>query len=58
MDDAEHEARLDRVLGRRDGALTMRDRPGEPRVTAHIADLHACLSARADGTQGPGRPAR
>lgn len=31
---------------------------GEPRVTAHIADLYAYLSARAQGTQGPDRPAR
>jgi hypothetical protein len=25
-------------------------------VSAHIVDLYAYLSARAEGTQGPGRP--
>lgn len=29
---------------------------GKPIVTTHIVDLHAYLSARAQGTQGPGRP--
>ena len=31
---------------------------GEPRVPAHIADLYAYLSARAQGSQGPDRPAQ
>ena len=30
---------------------------GEPRVAAHVADIYAYLSARAQGTQGFGRPA-
>ncbi|MBK8742756.1 MAG: hypothetical protein IPM02_26185 [Betaproteobacteria bacterium] len=46
----------DDVLQRKLGLLTMPAWQGEPRVTAHIADLHAYLSARAAGTQGPGRP--
>ncbi len=29
---------------------------GQPRVTAHIVDLYAYLSARAQGTQGPEQP--
>jgi hypothetical protein len=29
---------------------------GNPMVSAHIVDLYAYLSARAEGTQGPGRP--
>jgi hypothetical protein len=29
---------------------------GVPPVNAHIVDLYAYLSARARGTQGPGRP--
>ena len=30
---------------------------GEPRVSAHIADLYAYLSARAEGIQAAGKPA-
>jgi hypothetical protein len=30
---------------------------GKPRVNAHIVDLYAYLAARAEGLQGPGRPA-
>jgi hypothetical protein len=30
----------------------------DPVVNAHIADLYAYLSARSEGTQGPGQPAR
>lgn len=52
----EDSARLDAILQRRDGALTMPAWQGEPVVTAHIADLYAYLSARADGRLGPGRP--
>ena len=50
------EAFIDDVMQRKQGALTMPAWQGEPRVNAHIADLYAYLSARADGTQGPGRP--
>ena len=38
------------------GTLTMPAWQGEPVVTAHVMDLYAYLSARADGRQGPGRP--
>lgn len=51
------EAQLEAVLQGRQGALTMPAWQGEPVVTAHIADLYAYLAARADGSQGPGRPA-
>jgi hypothetical protein len=53
----EREAFIDDILQRRKGALTMPERKGEPRVQAHMVDLYAYLSARAEGTQGPGRPA-
>ncbi len=54
---AAREALVEDVLQRRQGGLTMPAWQGEPRVNAHIADLYAYLSARAQGTQGPGRPA-
>lgn len=50
------EAAVDAIVQRRAGQLTMPAWQGEPRVTAHIADLYAYLSARAEGTVGPGRP--
>jgi mono/diheme cytochrome c family protein len=46
------------IVQRSEGGLTMPEWQGEPRVTAHIADLYAYVSARAQGTQGPGRPAQ
>ncbi len=55
---AAREALIDEIMKRRDGALAMPAWQGEPRVSAHIADLYAYLSARADGTQGPGQPVR
>jgi len=54
----EREAYIDDLVLRRKGALTMPAWQDEPRVTAHIIDVYAYLSARADGTQGPGRPPR
>ncbi|MBX3603627.1 MAG: c-type cytochrome [Piscinibacter sp.] len=54
---AADDAAVDSVLQRRAGALTMPAWQGEPQVNAHIADLCAWLSARAQGTLGPGRPA-
>lgn len=48
---------VDDVMQNKQGSLTMPAWEGEPRVTAHITDLYAYLSARAQGTQGPGRPA-
>lgn len=53
---AAREALIDEVMRRQQGDLTMPAWQGEPRVTAHITDLYAYLSARAEGTQGPGRP--
>jgi Cytochrome C oxidase, cbb3-type, subunit III len=47
---------LDSVLKRDQGQITMPAWQGEPIVTAHILDLYAYLSARAQGSQGTGRP--
>jgi mono/diheme cytochrome c family protein len=57
-DSAEQKSLIEDILQRRDEPLTMPAWGGEPIVTAHIADLYAYLSARADGTQGPDRPDR
>lgn len=56
-DHAAREALIAGVMQREQGALTMPVWQGEPRVNAHIMDLYAYLSARADGSQGSGRPA-
>lgn len=53
---ASTDALTDAILERKSGALTMPAWEGEPRVQAHIAELHAYLSARADGRAGTGRP--
>lgn len=53
---AAREALVESVLQRREGRLTMPAWQSEPQVNAHIADLYAYLSARAEGSQGPGRP--
>ena len=53
----EREAWIDDVVQRRKGALALPAWQGEPPVTAHVVDLYAWLSARAQGSQGPGRPA-
>jgi hypothetical protein len=55
---ADRQAYVDDVVRRRRGELDMPAWQGEPQVTAHIIDLHAYLSARAEGAQGPGRPQR
>jgi mono/diheme cytochrome c family protein len=52
----EREAFIDDILQRRKGAITMPEWQAEPRVNAHVVDLYAYLSARSEGTQGPGRP--
>jgi len=49
---------IDDIVQRKAGLLTMPEWQGEPRVNAHIMDLHAYLSARAEGVQGPDRPAQ
>lgn len=53
---AAREALVEDVLARREPAITMPAWQGEPQVQAHIGDLYAFLAARAEGTQGPGRP--
>ncbi len=54
---AERESLIDLLEQRKESySLTMPVWQGEPRVSAHIVDLYAFLSARAEGTQGPGRP--
>jgi mono/diheme cytochrome c family protein len=55
-DDSARESRIDAPLRRREDAQSMPDWQGDLRVTSHIEDLYAYLSARAQGTQGPGRP--
>jgi hypothetical protein len=45
------------VLQGRQGAVTMPAWQGEPSVNAHVLDLYAYLSARAEGRLGTGRPA-
>lgn len=57
-DDAAFEVLIEAIVQRKRGAFVMPAWQGEPRVEAHILDLYAYLAARADGTQGPGRPAR
>lgn len=54
---AAREALIDEVLQRRQGQLVMPAWQSEPSVNTHIMDLYAFLSARAQGSQGPGRPA-
>ncbi len=54
---AAREALVEEILRRREGAPQMPAWQGEPRVEAHIADVDAWLSARAQGTQPSGRPA-
>lgn len=51
------DALIEAVLQRQAGALNMPAWQGNPEVSAHIVDLYAYLSARAQGTQGPERPA-
>ena len=56
---AAREALIDALVQqRKEYVLTMPAWQGEPAVSAHIVDLFAWLSARAEGTQGPGRPAQ
>ncbi|MEJ6001287.1 c-type cytochrome [Paucibacter soli] len=53
---AARDALIEAVLQRQAGALSMPAWQGNPEVSAHIVDLYAYLSARAQGTQGPERP--
>jgi hypothetical protein len=54
---ADRAAYVDDVVRRRKGEMAMPAWQGEPRVSAHVIDLYAYLSARSEGTQGAGRPA-
>lgn len=47
---------IEDILQRKAYMLTMPAWQGEPVVSAHIVDLYAYLSARAQNTQGTGRP--
>lgn len=47
---------IDDVMQRKEPVITMPAWEDNPSVSAHIADLYAYLSARAEGTQGKGRP--
>ena len=49
-------AQVEEIVQRREAQITMPAWQGEPMVSAHIMDLYAYLSARAQGTQGPERP--
>ena len=56
-DSAARNALIEVIMQRKEAPLSMPEWQGEPRVNAHIVDLYAYLSARAEGTQGPDRPA-
>lgn len=53
---ASTEALVEVIMQRKEAPLMMPAWQGEPRVNAHILDLYAYLSARAEGKQGPDRP--
>lgn len=57
-DGAALDALVDRIIRRQEFPLNMPAMEGEPSVNAHLVDLQAYLSARALGSQGPGRPDR
>ncbi|CAM3669113.1 c-type cytochrome [Roseateles saccharophilus] len=57
-DSAAQDTMVEKIVQGREGTLVMPAWQGDPAVTAHIIDLYAYLSARAEGTQGPGRPLR
>ncbi len=52
----ERDALVEGVLQGKGPVFTMPAWEDNPAVSAHIADLYAYLAARADGTQGRGRP--
>jgi cytochrome c5 len=57
-DEAARIALVEDILQRKEGAFAMPAWQDEPPVSAHILDVYAYLAARAEGTQGTGRPAR
>ncbi len=56
LNSASRETLVDSILQGKEGQITMPAWQGEPVVKAHIMDLYAYLSARSQGSQGPGRP--
>lgn len=52
------DTRLEDIMRRSEPAIEMPAWQGEPAVNAHILDLYAYLSARADGKLGTDRPPR
>lgn len=48
---------VDQTIAHQGPVVVMPAWQGEPRVTAHITDVFAYLSARSEGRQKPGRPA-
>jgi hypothetical protein len=52
------ETRIDELLRSKDAPIVMPAWQGEPTVNAHILDLYAYLSARAEGKIGLERPPR
>jgi len=46
----------EKIVRGREGEVSMPAWQGNPVVTAHVEDLYAYLSARAEGTLPPGRP--
>ena len=57
-DSSAREVAVDLIMQRKDVPVTMPAWQGEPSVDAHVLDLYAWLSARAQGTQDAGRPAQ
>jgi len=55
-DSAAMDALIEQIMESKGPVLSMPAWEGEPRVSAHIVDLYAYLSARAEGRQGKGRP--
>jgi hypothetical protein len=49
---------IDDILNRKEPAITMPAWQGEPTVNAHILDLYAYLTARAEGKFSTERPAQ
>ena len=52
------ESYIDDILNRKEPAITMPAWQGEPTVNAHILDLYAYLTARAEGKFSTERPAQ
>ena len=57
-EEAARQSLVEAILQRKEAAFAMPAWQDEPAVSARILDLYAYLSARSDGVQGPGRPAR